>query len=323
MNYPSKPRIHPTIVLTIGILSVSTAAIFIRFAQEEAPSLVIAAYRLVLATLLLAPFAVFGSRKEISRLQKKEWLLLLVSGFFLSIHFYTWITSLSLTSVASSVVLVTTTPLWVALLSPLILKEKINKSLWPGLILAMAGGIVVAFRESCSLSAGGLTCNGIGEMLQGSALLGNFLALVGAWMASGYMMIGRYVRPKLSLISYSFLVYGFAALFLMAYLLVSRLPLAPYSSRFFLFIFLLAAIPQLLGHSSLNWALKYVPATFVSLSLLGEPVGSTILAVLLLRENPSLAEIVGGIMILCGIYLASRLDQHEKQKKELSSELEV
>ncbi len=323
MNSASNPRIHPAIVLTVGILSVSTAAIFIRYAQEGAPSLVIAALRLFIAAILLIPLALVRSRQEIAKLDRTQWLLLILSGFLLSVHFVSWIFSLSMTSVASSVVLVTTTPLWVALLSPVFLKEKLDRGIWFGLILAMVGGAVVAFHQSCSLSTGGLVCNGFEEMFQGKALLGNGLALFGAWMAAGYMMVGRRVRPAMSLISYTFVVYGISALFLLVYVVITRQSLGGYSPRIYFFIFLLALIPQIIGHSSLNWALKYVPATFVSLSLLGEPVGSTILAVLLLSEKPAAGEIVGGLMILVGIYLASRMDQHGKQKQTLAADQDL
>ena len=259
MNSSSRPRIHPTIVLTAGILSVSTAAILIRYAQTGAPSMVIAAYRLIMATLLLAPFALLRNRDEIKRLNRSQWLLLLLAGFFLALHFISWIYSLSMTSVASSVVLVTTTPLWVGLASPIFLKERLNKQVWFGLALAMLGGAVVALHKSCGFGPAGFTCTGLNGIFEGKALLGNGLALFGAIMAAGYMMVGRSVRPVLGLISYSFLVYGFSAVFLFFALIFSGQPMGGYPVQIYFYIFLLALVPQILGHSSLNWALNVYP----------------------------------------------------------------
>ena len=292
--------------MTDGILAVSTASIFIRYAQQEAPSLVIAAYRLGLATLLLIPAIGRGARDEIRGLQRNQVGRLLLSGVFLALHFSAWITSLEYTSVTSSVVLVTTTPLWVAVFSPLVLKEKIRREVWIGLILAMIGGIIVGLQSACDFQEGKITCENFGNMLAGKALTGNFLALTGAWMAAGYMLMGRSVRGNLSLTSYTFLVYGVSAIILLAFVIIMGLPVTGYSGNIYLWFLLLAVIPQLLGHSSFNWALKYLPAAVVATALLGEPIGTTILAVIFLAEIPHAGEIIGGILILIGIYITSR-----------------
>lgn len=306
MKLVQKFTASPILILVIGILAVSTASIFIRLAQEEAPSIVIATYRMTLAGLMLAPFALPGAMQSIRALSSRQRGLIVLAGIFLAIHFATWITSLEYTTVASSVVLVTTTPLWVAILSPLVLKERMRREIWLGLFLAMFGGALVGLQEACTYQAGQFQCLPIRELVGGRALMGNALALLGAFTAAGYMLIGRQVRPVLSLISYTFWVYSISAAALLLLIAVSGQPMTGFSTRTYLWFVLLALIPQVIGHSSFNWALKYLPAAFVSLALLGEPVGTTILAVIFLREVPGLMEIIGGVMILTGIFLASR-----------------
>lgn len=297
-------RLFLTLAILGGILAVSTSSIFIRFAQQDAPSLVIAAYRLTLASLILAPLALTKYRTELRRLTRLEVGLGLLSGFFLALHFATWISSLEYTSVASSVVLVTTTPLWVALLSPLLLREINGKTVVIGMVLALAGGIVVSLSDSCTWQAG-LVCPPLATFVRGTAFFGDFLALCGAWAAAGYVLIGRRLRAKMSLIPYIFVVYGMAAVVLLLILGISREPVFGYLPVTYLWLLLLALVPQLLGHSTFNWALRYLPASLVSITLLGEPIGSTILAYLILKEAPTPLKIIGALLILAGIYVAS------------------
>jgi len=303
ISRPSKPVI--TLALMGGILAVSTASIFIRFAQEYAPSLVIAALRLVFASLILAPLALSKHRVELASLKKREVVLAIASGTFLAFHFATWISSLEYTTVASSVVLVTTTPLWVALLSPLVLKEPISRPVIWGMLLALLGGLVIGFSDACRWDKG-LICPSAEEFIQGQAAWGNILALVGAWMAAGYLLIGRSLRARMTLIPYIFVVYGMAAIVLLIIMFASGQTALYLPPQAYFWILLLAIFPQLLGHSTFNWALKYLPASLVSITLLGEPIGSTILAFIILKEVPSIPELLGAAFILAGIYLASR-----------------
>jgi drug/metabolite transporter (DMT)-like permease len=300
----SSPRISPNLALFFGILAVSTASIFIRFAQAEAPSIVIAAYRMLIASLLMLPFAL-RRRSEYASLDRRSIGLLLLAGIFLAVHFAAWITSLELTSVASSVVLVTTTPLWVAIISPFVLRERLSPVVWVGLVFAMVGAITVGVRESCQMEGLRLVCAGFGGS-GAQTLQGNLLALTGAFMAAGYITVGRQVRARLSLLSYTFLVYSTSAVLLLLLALVTRQPMTGYSPAIYGWFVAMALIPQVLGHSIFNWALRYLPAANVSIALLGEPVGTTILAMLLLRESPTAVELIGGGLILFGIYLASR-----------------
>lgn len=316
MNSSSaRPPVSAYLVLGIGILAVSSASILIRFAQREAPSLVIAAYRLTLAALILLPITLWRSRAALRQLTGRQIGWLVGAGLFLAIHFAAWITSLEMTTVVSSVVLVATTPLWVALASPFVLKEKIPAAIWWGVGLSLAGSLAVAASGICTIGGAGLNCTLTPQSWTGESLTGNLLALVGAWCAAGYMIIGRRVRPSLPLPVYTLGVYGSAALALLAMaaatganFIGSRVTgeFQPFSALTWICIAGLALGPQLLGHTSYNWALGYLPAASVSVALLGEPVGTTILALLLLKEIPSPIELVGGFLILAGIYITSR-----------------
>jgi drug/metabolite transporter (DMT)-like permease len=292
--------------LFFAILAVSTASIFIRFAQlDGAPSLVIAALRLTFAALLLMPVAWTRHRAEIKKFTGKQIALGIASGLFLAVHFGTWISSLEYTSVASSVVFVSTGPLWVALLSPMLLNEKLTRAAIVGLALALLGGTVIGLSDACVIQ-NGIQCPELNQVMQGRAMWGNFLALAGAWMVTGYLIIGRKLRAGMSLVPYIFLVYGMAAVALLVIMLAAGKSPFGYEPKTYGWIFLLAAVPQLIGHSTYNWALRYLPAAFVAVTTLGEPIGSAILAFFILSETPAIATIIGGILILIGIYLASR-----------------
>jgi drug/metabolite transporter (DMT)-like permease len=298
-------RIALPFALLTAILAVSTSSIFIRFAQADAPSLVIAALRLTCATLLLVPLAWTRHRRELQTLGRNEIIPGAIAGIFLAVHFATWISSLEYTSVASSVVFVSTGPLWVALLSPVLLHERLTRAIMIGLTVAVLGGIIVGVSDACTWEAG-LRCPELDQIMEGRAMWGNFLALAGAWTVSGYLMVGRKLRMKISLIPYIFLVYGMSAIVLIIMMLVSGHSALGYPARTYGWIFLLAAFPQLIGHSTYNWVLRYIPATLVAIITLVEPIGSAILAYFVLRETPSNGVLFGGLLILLGIYLASR-----------------
>jgi drug/metabolite transporter (DMT)-like permease len=311
-----RPPISPTLAITIGILAASTASIFIRFAQaDNVSSLVIAAWRLSLASLILAPLALLRHRAELRALNRRSLFLALLSGAFLATHFATWITSLEYTSVASSVVLVSTAPLWVAILAPITIREQVGRMVLMGMGLALVGVTIVGISDVCipPLSSAGtfnsfpsLACPPLSEFFGGTAFLGDLLALVGALTVAGYLLIGRSLRENMSLVPYIFVVYGMAALILVVIALATGEPLFGYEPQTYLWFLLLALIPQLLGHSTYNWALGYLPASFVSVTLLGEPISSAILAYFILDEVPTALMIFGAILILIGIYIASR-----------------
>ena len=301
------PRTHIALPLALitAILAVSTSSVFIRFAQEDAPSLVIAALRLTCATLLLAPLALARHQEELKGFTRSEILLGASAGLFLAVHFATWISSLEYTSVASSVVFVSTGPLWVALFSPVVLDERLTRAAIAGLVVAILGETMIGLSDACTWNAG-LRCPAWSQLMQGRAMWGNFLALVGAWTVSGYLMIGRKLRTKMSLIPYIFLVYGMAAIALIVFMFAAGQSPLGYRPRTYGWIFLLAVFPQLIGHSTYNWVLRYIPATLVAIITLVEPIGAAALAFFILQETPSTGVLLGGLLILAGLYLVAR-----------------
>jgi len=287
---------RPFVALVIGVLAVSTAAIFIRLAQEEsAPSLVIAAGRLTVASIALTPMVLARHKQQIRQVQRDDLAWALTGGLVLGLHFAAWITSLEYTSVVNSVVLVTTAPLWVALMAPLFLGEKLGLWIVAGLALAFGGGILV----SLSGDAGS-------PPTRHDPILGNGLAIFGAVMAAIYFMIGRRLRARLGLVSYIWLVYSTAAMILIVAVLVSGLSVTGLPAEAYLWMILMGLVPQLVGHSSYNYALGYLPAAYVSLTVLGEPIGSGLLAMFFLNEQPVLFQLIGSVFILFGIVVASR-----------------
>ena len=304
-----RPIIPPYIAISFAILALSTASIVIRFAQEDAPSLVIAAYRLSIAVLILTPVVIRNHLPEIRKLSRKALLLALLSGFFLAVHFAVWITSLEYTSVASSVVLVSTIPLWVALIAPLAINERLTKPILIGMVITLVGGLIVGLGDTCTVSGLQLTCPSFVNFFTGRAFLGDILAIIGALTAAFYILIGRSLRKDLSLVSYVFLVYGMAAVILILATFIFGESLIGYAPKTYLWFVLLAIFPQLLGHSTYNWALKYLSAAYVSIALLGEPIGTIILAYFFLKEAPTTLKMIGAILILTGIFIASQKEK--------------
>ena len=300
-----RPPVPPLLVVGLGLLVTSTAAILIRFAQSYAASLVIATWRVGLASLILAPILLSRHRAQLEALTRPQVALGLLSGVFLALHFATWIRSLALTTVASSLVLVSTTPLFVALAAPALLRERITRWVVAGLVLALIGAAGIGLSDACRWQAG-LRCPPLSEFLRGRAILGDALALLGALTGGGYFMIGRRLRRDLPLLPYIGLSYTAAALVLLVLTVLSDEPLVGYPAPAYGLFALLALGPQLFGHSSLNWALRYLPVAFVSVALLAEPVGSTILALVILGEVPGPLKVVSVMLVLAGIYLASR-----------------
>ncbi len=301
-----RPGVSPVAAVLLAVCAASTASLFIRYAQAYAPSLSIAAWRMTIATAVLLPLALARHRADLAALGRRDLAVIGLSGALLAVHFATWISSLAYTSVASSVVLVSIAPLFVALLSPLFLRERITLQVALGIGLAFLGTLVIAANDACSSPTGVMSCPAWGELLGGDSLKGDLLALAGAAAIAGYMMIGRRLRARLELIPYITLSYGSAAVVLLLIVLVARQPLTGFPAPAYGWFLLLALIPQLVAHSTYNWALRYLPAAFVSISLLGEPLGSTALALILLGETPSGLKLAGAAMILAGIVVATR-----------------
>ena len=276
-------RWTPRLFLLLGVVAVSFSAILIRLTQS--PSLVVAAWRLMLASAALVPWSLARGRG----LSRRGLLLSLLSGAFLALHFAAWIESLRHTTVASSVVLVTTNPIFVGLFS-LALGEPPTRALWQGIALSTLGGVLIGWGDFA---------------LRGSALWGDLLALVGAVMASGYLLVGRRMRRHGELLPYVATAYGTAALLLLAAMSLfsgEKLPLR----ADWLWIGLLALGPQLLGHTSFNRALRSLPASAVAVAILGEPVGAALWAYLVFGEGIGPLQGVGMVLVLLGIARALR-----------------
>ena len=282
----SIPRLRTALALSAGVVALSFAAVLIRL--TEAPALVIAAGRLAVASLVLAPFFWTRFGRIRPQLAGGRWLWVGLAGVFLAVHFALWVESLRHTSVASSVVLVAMDPLFVSLAAPLVLRERPRWQTFLAVGLGVIGALLVA-----------------GPSL-GSALTtkGNLLALGGAACAAGYLLVGRRVRQEVELVAYVYVMYTVAAVLLLLAVAVLRLPLAGYSISAYGFILLLGLGPQLIGHTSFNWALRYLTAPVVAMVILFEPVGASLLAWLILHEPPTLTEVAGGVVICAAIYLA-------------------
>jgi drug/metabolite transporter (DMT)-like permease len=307
MKKDQAPRFSPILVLSFGILAISSGSILVRLAQgENMPSLVIAAWRLTLASAVLLPLALRYRRSELTRMSLSAWGLAVLSGFMLALHFASWISSLAYTSVASSTVLVTTSPLWVGLTAPYLLKEPLSKALKIGIPLAMLGSVLIGIADVVAVVDGRLVLSLTQFTSQPNPLLGNGLALAGAIAASAYLLIGRRLRFAMSLLSYTAVVYSASAFFLVILALARGYDLLGYSGAAYLIMIFMALFPQLVGHSSYNWALGFLPAASVSIIVIAEPVGATLLALLVFQEIPNSLTLAGSTLLLAGIVYASR-----------------
>jgi len=293
-EHSSPPRWLPFVVLGIGLIAISFGAILARLAQGYGvPSLAIAALRLGLAALIVTPLSFWQSRRELLDITQKQIVLTFGAGFFLALHFATWISSLEYTSVASSTALVTTNLLWVGIASFFLFGEKPGWLMALGIVISLSGSLLIFWSDN-SQSTGS------------NPLLGNFLALTGSWCFSAYLLIGRRLRRDMPLSAYIWLAYGAAALFLLVSCRVAGIALEGYSWPAYGVALGMALGPQLLGHTAYNWSLRHVSPTFVAVVSLGEPVGSAALAWLIFSETFAPIQGAGFVLLLAGIYLAAR-----------------
>lgn len=294
-------------VLGLGVCAVSTAALFIR--EADAPALVIAAYRLTIASAPLLALRMVRREPPTAR-DSRATLLMLLAGVFLALHFAFWIASVKQTSVVTSVVLVTAQPLFVAIASGPLLGERPAASTWLGIVLAASGAVVMIADD---FGAGAET------------LQGDLFAILGAIFASAYFLTGRNLRTSgQSWLSYVTLVYTTAAVVLVAIAIVSGDAFTGHSTSTYAFMVALALVPQLIGHTALNRSLGYLPAVSVTVAVLGEPVGATILGILFLDETPSVVQALGGLLVLLGVYVGLRGSMRSpRQAARLQAEGEI
>lgn len=278
-----RPPWVPWALLAFGVSAASVSAILIRYASDAHP-LAISFWRCFAGSAALAPFAV----RRLRALVREDLRLPAVAGVFLAVHFATWISSLGLTTVASSVLLVSTTPIFVAVAARLLFSERMKRSGWAGLVLALAGTALVG-----------------GAGLGGSSLVGDALALAGGATAGGYAMAGQLARRSLGILEYAALTYAAAALVLLPVCLLTGVDLFGYEAGTWWAIAGLVVGPQLLGHTVINLVLSDLDATTVSVTIMAEPIIAIALAFLLLSETPSARVYPGGLAILAGIYIVS------------------
>ena len=289
----------PAVVLALALVGISFAGPLVRL--SHAHPLAIAIWRIGFSLIVIAAFLLgTGTWRQWRRLDRRGGLLAAGAGAMLAVHFWSWNASVGLTTVAASVVLVNTQPALVAVLSAFWLHEPPSRRQWLGIAVSMVGALVVAWPD--------LVASGAGGALAGRALLGDALALLGAATAAIYFVSGRRLRATLDLWPYVALVYGTCFIVLLIMAAVVHAPVWHQPSRELSIFLALALGPMLLGHTGLNWALRYMPAYVVNLTLLGEPVGATLLAALLpgIRELPGVLTFVGGALILAGIYVTTR-----------------
>ena len=273
-------------VLTTGVTAISFAAIFIKLCH--APALSIAAYRMLIAAVIFLFISVFRNQSLFRGLSLHQIRLIIVAGFFLALHFSLWISSLEYTSVASSVVLVTTNPLFVALGSIFFLKERVHWLLILAIFLTIFGSIIIGVHDF---------------HVQKSQLFGDILALLAAIGGSGYLLSGRILRRSLDAFHYATLVYSVSAVFLIMLALATSSPFVGFRKIDYVYLLLLAIVPQMIGHTSINWSLRFLSASFVAIAILGEPIGSTILAYFILSESITYMKVLGALFIILGIFI--------------------
>ena len=281
-----KPKVHPYIPIIIGVLSVSLSAIFVKFSQAD--SGIIAFYRMLFSVLLMLPLFLYKYTHELRELSKKDWLLSSIAGVFLAFHFILWFESLNYTSVASSTVLVTLQPIFAFVGTYFFFKESLSfKTILSG-VIAISGSVLIGWGDF---------------KVSGTALYGDLLALIACALITVYLLMGQDVRKRLSLVTYTMVVYSASTIALFFYVLFKGLSFGPSPSSEWLWFILLALIPNLFGHTLFNWAVKYVSTNVISIAILFEPVGAAALAYVIFEEKLIATQLIGGAIILVGIIL--------------------
>ena len=294
------------VLLAVSVTAVSTSAVLIRAADDlGVPALAIAFYRCALASVVLLPLLWVGHRDELRALSPPSRWLLLGSGLALGCHFAAWVSSLSYTSIAASSVLVQTMPIWVALAGPLI-GEHTSRRGWAGIMIALLGTAAIA-----RASSGGSFTNPV---------LGDALAIAGAIFAAIYVLIGRKVRQELSLVGYAGSVYAIAAAALGVAMLVAGTPFVGFPAEAWVLFAAMTAGPQFLGHTVFNHLLGEMKASVVSVALLAEPVGATLLGVLIYQERPGAQVVAGAIIVLVGVAVTVLAESSERPEVLASGE---
>lgn len=282
----NKPTIHPYIPIAIGVLTVGLSAIFVKMATADAG--VIAFYRMFFSAVIMLPLFLISYRSELKSLTKREWLFTVSSGIFLAVHFILWFESLNYTSVASSTVLVTLQPIFALAGTALFFKEIITGKMLTAVLIALTGSFIISWGDF---------------QVSGAALFGDILALFACAFVTAYLLIGQNVRKRISLVTYTFLVYSVSSVALFFYVLIIQEPFFGYPTSDWGWFLALAILPNLLGHTLFNWAVKWVSTNVVSIAVLFEPVLASIAAFFVLHEKITSLQLRGAIVVLIGVLL--------------------
>lgn len=291
------PPFNPYIAVIIGVVSISASAILVKLAGD-APASIIAFYRLLFAVLLMSPYVLWKYRGEIKRLPKKDWWLALLSGLFLALHFILWFESLNLTSVASSVVLIAMQPVFAFIGTYLFFGERFSIAATISLLITIVGSIIISWGDF---------------QISGMALIGDVLALLGAVMITGYFLLGQRLRRTQSLMTYTFIVYGISTALLLLYNVVLGYSFLGYDGFHWGMFLMLAIVPTFFGHTLFNWALKWLSTSTISMAIVFEPIGATILAYLILKEAVTSFQWLGGTIVIFGLFLFIMSTTRKKQ----------
>lgn len=281
-----KPPIHPYIPIIIGVISISFSAIFVKLANAD--SGVIAFYRMLFSVIIMTPLFLKNHVHEIKLLGAKDWIFSSIAGIFLAFHFILWFESLNYTSVASSTVLVTMQPLFAFVGTYLFFQERISMQAILSGVIAIAGSVLISWGDF---------------KVSGSALFGDVLALIACAFVTAYFLFGQDVRKRLSLITYTMVVYSISTVCLFIYILLKGESFGPYPFMTWVWFLLLAIVPNLLGHTLFNWSIKWVSTNVISVAVLFEPIGAAILASIIFGEELIATQIIGGIAVILGIML--------------------
>jgi drug/metabolite transporter (DMT)-like permease len=272
--------------LAVGVTAVSFSAIFIR--EADAPALAMAFWRNLIATALLAPIALVRHRDDFRAMSRRDVVVAVLSGALLAAHFAAWIPSVNYTTIAASTVLVTAAPVFVAIASPWF-GDRVARGAVAGIAVSLVGAVVVSGGDFG---------------VSGRAVYGDVLALLGAIFAAGYFLIGRSLRQRLPLLVYVTIVYATCTVLLVPVMGASGVAFTGFSAKTWGLFVLMALVPQIMGHTVFNFVLRDLDPTVVTVGIMGEPIGASLLALAFFGEVPSWWTAVGGVLVLAGIYWA-------------------
>lgn len=281
------PPFNPYFAVVIGVIAISTSAVLVKLANH-APAAIIANYRLLFAVIMMAPLVALKYRHEFKYIRKQDWILSVGAGVFLAFHFILWFESLNYTSVASSVVLVTMQPIFAFIGTYLFFHERFSPGAIISMLIALFGSLIISWGDF---------------QISSAALFGDILALLGAVTMTAYFLLGQQARKRVSLMTYTFIVYGISSLTLIVYNIILQNDFIGYPADHWIIFLTLAIVPTFFGHTLFNWALRWLSTSTISMGTVFEPVGATLLAYIVLDEHVTWSQWLGGTIVIFGLFL--------------------